>query len=166
MATPNRPDPRLDGRVLTYDPESIKAALKAYYKALSKLPYVEESDIVYPPAEGWPNITVSNFEPLGKTEAVIELLKHLPYLKNSDKEKGYAISFGTFPIDYSAAPFGEPIDMGKAKYFSPDLYWPEDMVKSWVVPLTVSEDSEWGNYWLLDTTDGIVTFCLLDIDHC
>ncbi|TGO70289.1 hypothetical protein BOTNAR_0002g00740 [Botryotinia narcissicola] len=157
MATSNEPDPRFDGQVLAYKPESIIAAIETYYKALSKLPYVEESDIFSPPTSGWPNITESNFAPLEKTNAVIDLLKHLPYLRNPDKEKGYAIAFGTFPIDYTAAPFREPIDIQEAKNFKPDLAWPEDAVKSWVIPLTMSEDNYWGNWWLLDTTDGTVT---------
>jgi len=154
METSNDPDPRFDGRILEYDFEAIQTSLSTYYKALSKLPYVEESDIIYPPDGGWLNITAANFEPLGKNEVVIELLKHLPYLRNPGKEKGYAISFGTFAIDYSAAPFTEPLDVNKAESRSPDLYWEEEKIKSWVVPLTVSEDNVWGSWWLLDVTDG------------
>lgn len=154
MATPNAPDPRFDGRVLVYDPEAIRIALSTYFQALSKLPYVDGSDILYPPSGGWPNITTSNLEPLEKNESVIEILKHLPYLRNPDKEKGYAISFGTFPIDYSAVPFVEPLDSDKAKHWSPDVYWPEERIKSWVIPLTTSLDNVWGSWWLLDTTDG------------
>ncbi|PVH84705.1 hypothetical protein DL98DRAFT_452781 [Cadophora sp. DSE1049] len=120
----------IDGRVLAYQPAAIKTALSTYYKALSKLPYIEESDILYPPDSGWPNITASNFAPLGKSESVIELLKHLPYLRNPGKEKGYAISFSTFAIDYSAAPFAEPLDVDKAESLSPDLYWPEKKLKN------------------------------------
>ncbi|CAG8954972.1 hypothetical protein HYFRA_00008661 [Hymenoscyphus fraxineus] len=157
MATSNGPDPRFGGRVLTYDPEAIKTALSTYYKALSKLPYVDESDIVYPPEGGWPNITASNFAPLGKTERVIELLKHLPYLRNNGKETGYAISFATFTIEYSAAPFTEPTDVEEADYWRPDLCWEEEPVKGWVVPLTMSEDNISGNWWLLDISDGTLT---------
>ncbi|KAH7321502.1 hypothetical protein BKA65DRAFT_82285 [Rhexocercosporidium sp. MPI-PUGE-AT-0058] len=157
MANPNAPDPRFDGRILAYDPEAIRTALSSYYTALSKLPYIEESDVIHPPSGGWPNITTSNFSPLGKDEVVIQLLKQLPYLRNPSKEKGYAISFGTFAIDYSAAPFTEPLDVKGAKDLSSDLYWPEENIRSWVVPLTISEDNVWGTWWLLDTTDGTVT---------
>jgi hypothetical protein len=148
----NAPDPQ---RVLVYNPEVIKIALSTYYKALSKLPYVEESDIIYPPDAGWPNVTASNLELLGKNETVIELLKFLPYIRNPGKEKGYAIGFGTFAIDYSAAPFGEPMDVEKAEgYLIPYLGSKEWEIPSWVVPLTVSEDNVSGTWWLLDTTDG------------
>lgn len=66
MAILNAPNPRFNGKVLVYDPEAIKTALSTYYKAISKLPYVDEHDIIYPPDGGWPNITVLNFEALGR----------------------------------------------------------------------------------------------------
>lgn len=138
-----------------YNPEAIKTALSTYYKALSKLPYVEEDDILYPPASGWPNITASNLEALGKNESVIELLKHLPYLRSSGTEKGYAIYFATFAMDYSGAPFGEPMDVERAvDRLVPFLGADEWEIPAWVVPLTVSEDNVWGTWWLIDTTDG------------
>jgi hypothetical protein len=155
MTTSNLPDPRFDNRVLTYDAEAIKTALSTYFYALSKLPYIEASDIVYPPATGWPNITTTNFAPLGKNETVIALLKHLPYLRNPGLPKGYAIAFETFAIDYSAAPFTEPLDGDAAEGWSPDQYEDDEgKIKSWVVPLTISQDQGSGCWWLLDTTDG------------
>ncbi|KAG9519614.1 hypothetical protein KCU93_g7973, partial [Aureobasidium melanogenum] len=158
MTIPNLPDPRFDNRVLIYDPEAIKTALSTYFQALSKLPYIEASDIVSPSAAGWPNITATNFAPLGKNETVIALLKHLPYLRNPGLPKGYAIALETFAIDYSAAPFTEPLDGDAAEGLSPDQYEDdEEKIKSWVVPLTMSQDQYSGCWWLLDTTDGTVT---------
>jgi hypothetical protein len=155
MTTPNPPDPRFDNRDLIYDPDAIKTALSTYLHALSKLPYIEASDIVYPPATGWPNISATNFAPLGKNETVIALLKHLPYLRNPGLPKGYAIAFETFAIDYSVAPFTEPLDGDAVAELSPDQYEDdEEKVKSWVVPLTMSQDGYSGCWWLLDTTDG------------
>jgi hypothetical protein len=155
MTTPNLPDPRFDNRVLIYDPEAIKTALSTYFHALSKLPYIEGSEIVYPPAAGWPNITATNFAPLGKNGTMIALLKHLPYLRNPGLPKGYTIAFATFAIDYSAAPFTEPLDEDAAEGLRPDQYEDEEeKVKSWVVPLTMSQDHYSGCWWLLDTTDG------------
>jgi hypothetical protein len=155
MTTPNLPDPRFDNRVLIYDPEAIKTALSTYFHALSKLPYIEASDIVFPSSAGWGNITATNFAPLGKNGTVIALLKHLPYLRNPGLPKGYTIAFETFAIDYSAAPFTEPLDGDAAQGLSPDQYeQDEEKIKSWVVPLTMSQDHYSGCWWLLDTTDG------------
>jgi hypothetical protein len=121
MTAPNLPDPRFDNRVLIYDPEAIKTALSTYFHALSRLPYIEASDIVSPSAAGWPNITATNFAPLGKNSTVIALLKHLPYLRNPGLPKGYTIAFETFAIDYSAALFTEPLDGDSAEAFSPSV---------------------------------------------
>jgi len=155
MTTRNLPDPRLDDRVLIYDPEAIKTALSTYYHALSKLPYIEASDIVFPSAAGWPNITATNFASLGKNDTVIALLKHLPYLRNPGLAKGYTIAFETFTIDYSVAPFTEPLDGDAMEKLTPDQYEDdEEKIKSWVVPLTMSRDQYSGCWWLLDTTDG------------
>lgn len=155
MTTLNLPDPRFEDRVLIYDPEAIRTALSTYYHALSKLPYIETSDIVSPPTAGWPNITVTNFAPLGKNETVVALLKHLPYLRNPGLPKGYAIAFETFAIDYSAAPFTEALDADAVEGLSPDQYEDEEgKIKSWAVPLTISQDQYSGSCWLLDTTDG------------
>jgi hypothetical protein len=101
----------LKGAVSTYDSNQIISALSEYHKALSKLPYVEEVDILCPPPSGWPNITKENFSPLGKTDEVIDLLKRLPYLRGDDGGgEGYAVYFGTFVIDYAHKPFATPID--------------------------------------------------------
>jgi hypothetical protein len=155
MTTPNLPDPRFGDRVLFYEPEAIQTALSAYFHALSRLPYIEASDIVSPSAAGWPNINATNFAPLGKNETVIALLKHLPYLRNPGLPKGYAIAFETFLIDYSAVPFTEPLDGDAAERLSPDQYEDDkEKIKSWVVPLTMSQDQDSGSWWLLDTTDG------------
>jgi hypothetical protein len=155
MTTTNLPDPRLGDRVLFYEPEAIQTALSAYFHALSRLPYIEASDIVFPSAAGWPNINETNFAPLDKNETVVALLKHLPYLRNPDLPKGYAIAFETFIIDYSVAPFTEPLDGDAAERLSPDQYEDDEKkIKSWVVPLTMSQDRDSGSWWLLDTTDG------------
>jgi hypothetical protein len=158
MTTPLLPDPGLKGALSTYDREAIIAALTEYYKALSKLPYLDEEDIVYPPPSGWPNITKENFDVLGKHDEVVELLKRLPYLKNpNDWGKGYLVSFATYAIDYSSEPFQPPVNMEKAKYYSPDFAYREEMVKPWVIPLTRPEDNVIGTYILLDITDGTTT---------
>jgi hypothetical protein len=155
MTTSNPPDPRFDNKILTYDPEAIKTALSTYYHALSKLPYIETFDIVTPPATGWPNITATNFAPLSKNDTVIALLKYLPYLRNPGLPKGYAIAFETFAIDYSIVEFMEAWEGDAVEELSPDQYEDdEEKIKSWVVPLTMSQDQGSGCWWLLDTTDG------------
>lgn len=150
------PDPRLDGAEPKYDPDSIVATITEHYQALSQLPFIDESDILYPPSGGWPNITEENFAPLGKTPEVIALLKRLPYLRNKNNEgKEYIIAFHTFVIDYSNPPYQVPLDEDTADGYSPDYYYGDDeKLPPWVIPLTRAEDNVWGVWLLLDTTDG------------
>jgi len=43
--------------------------------------YLRESDVIEPPEGGWPNITTDSLQDLGKTDEVISLLRHLPYIR-------------------------------------------------------------------------------------
>ncbi|KAK5657991.1 hypothetical protein OQA88_2545 [Cercophora sp. LCS_1] len=58
------------------------AAVKSYYEFLTKL-YLKDSQVIWPPAEGWPSITNVDsavIAPLAKSDEVLSLLAHLPYI--------------------------------------------------------------------------------------
>jgi hypothetical protein len=59
----------------------VATTLLDFYNFLALLPWLKPSDILEPPARGWPNISSDNFAPLHKNNTVIKLLKHLPYLR-------------------------------------------------------------------------------------
>jgi hypothetical protein len=42
--------------------------------------YLDEEQVLEPPEGGWPSITAQNLRGLGKTDEVIALLRHLPYI--------------------------------------------------------------------------------------
>ncbi|KAI5357710.1 hypothetical protein Slin15195_G035870 [Septoria linicola] len=63
---------------VTYSSTDAIEAISRYYQFLIDL-YLNKNDVEYPPEGGWPEITVENMRPLGKTDAVVELLKHIPY---------------------------------------------------------------------------------------
>lgn len=67
---------------ISYSREATIAAFKEYFLFLTEL-YLDPEQIVFPPEEGWEEITITNMQPLGKTDKVIELLRHLPYIKPS-----------------------------------------------------------------------------------
>ncbi|WPA98275.1 uncharacterized protein RHO25_002887 [Cercospora beticola] len=67
---------------ISYSREATIAAFKEYFLFLTEL-YLDPEQIVFPPTEGWEEITITNLRPLGKTDEVIELLRHLPYIKPS-----------------------------------------------------------------------------------
>jgi hypothetical protein len=75
-------------KAITYSREEAIAAITDYYKFLTRL-YLHESHVVYPPAGGWPAIL--NADPtvlqlLGKSDEVLALLAHLPYVTDETVE--------------------------------------------------------------------------------
>ncbi|PVH83224.1 hypothetical protein DL98DRAFT_585933 [Cadophora sp. DSE1049] len=65
---------------ITYSREQAIAAVRDYFEFLCQM-YMDESDVVEPPADGWPSITVDNLQDLDKSEEVVSLLRHLPYIR-------------------------------------------------------------------------------------
>ncbi|KAI0005595.1 hypothetical protein F4779DRAFT_598215 [Xylariaceae sp. FL0662B] len=74
--------PELDE--VTYSRDACVAAVRDYYEFLTKV-YLKDSQVIQPPEGGWPSIVNANpsiLENLGKTDEVISLLAHLPYLRS------------------------------------------------------------------------------------
>ncbi|KAK4508480.1 hypothetical protein PRZ48_002219 [Zasmidium cellare] len=69
--------PRLDE--ITYSRQVCIDAVRDYYKFLIQV-HLPEDCIDEPPEGGWPHITPEN-TPLGKTDEVVALLRHMPYLR-------------------------------------------------------------------------------------
>ncbi|KJX96519.1 hypothetical protein TI39_contig617g00011 [Zymoseptoria brevis] len=69
---------------VAYSHEAVILAVRDYYTFLTKM-YLDPSDIMEPPQCGWPEITRDSMRALGKTDEVIELLRHLPYFDGRSK---------------------------------------------------------------------------------
>jgi hypothetical protein len=135
----------------SYNREEIIATLTDFYEFLSKLPWLESRDILYPPEGGWPNITKENFAFLGKNEEVIALLRHLPYIRMDGKDQ-YVLAYSTFPCDYRRDYFQSPaFEKDNTPWEMPETGGRFEF-PSWVVPLTYGKSH--GDYLMLDTTDG------------
>lgn len=65
---------------IRYSRDVCVAAVRDYYNFLVKM-YLGESNIIEPPEGGWPNLTIESLQDLGKTDEVISLLRHLPYIR-------------------------------------------------------------------------------------
>ncbi|PPJ59775.1 hypothetical protein CBER1_04335 [Cercospora berteroae] len=64
---------------IAYSHESTVAAFKSYYEFLANM-YMDPDMIKTPPATGWAHITPESMQALGKSEKVITLQRHLPYV--------------------------------------------------------------------------------------
>lgn len=137
-------DPRLK-KPSTYSREAAISAITDLYESLTTLLYVEPTDILYPPPGGWPHITQENeaFASLNKTDEVIELLRHLPYL-DSRRNQWYIRPWST-ACDY--------VNKDPRKYLPvvPD----EFEFPPWVITLT--DSGRYGQSLIFDTSDGTRT---------
>ncbi|KAG9252571.1 uncharacterized protein F5Z01DRAFT_660968 [Emericellopsis atlantica] len=86
-------NPMEDLEGMSYSQEDTVRAFRDYYAFLAKM-YVDESLIINPPSGGWPSITKERYRGMGKTDVVIELLRHLPYL---DEFSGDFLAVQTAP---------------------------------------------------------------------
>lgn len=69
---------------VTYSRRRTIAAVTDYYNFLTKL-YLKDSQVMHPPATGWPSIVNASLNTrlsLGKSEEVFKLLAHLPYIRS------------------------------------------------------------------------------------
>lgn len=67
--------------------QAIVEPITSFYKLLSTFPYLPASDILTPPAAGWPKRDIANFCKLGKTDYVVEILKRLPYIRTDSNRE-------------------------------------------------------------------------------
>lgn len=71
---------------IIYTQEATVAAVRGYCAFLSEM-YLKESFVLVPPKDGWPFIIVEDMRALCKTDKVISLLRHLPYISSADEHK-------------------------------------------------------------------------------
>lgn len=75
--------------------ETIDAVLRCYLAVVNQ-PYLDDSALIIPPAEGWSDTDIE-----GKNDAVLDLLRHLPYLRADDRSQRLLLHWETIPICYT-----------------------------------------------------------------
>ena len=82
----------------------IVDALTEFYKQLIKHPYMDGTALKIPPSSGWETINFVALRELGKSEAVVELLRHLPYLEAAGIYEKLLVQYETVAIAYTQNP--------------------------------------------------------------
>lgn len=129
-------------------PEAVASGLQSYfYFLLDALPRLKtpsggNSHLILPaPSDGWPDVTSEKLAILGKSDAVLDVLRHLPKFKADSEGNNVLAPHGTGMRDYAE----------EAK--SGNIHVEEWMgLPAHVVPLTYAGRD--GNWWLLDTERG------------
>lgn len=95
--------------------EKAISSILAFYTLLTQLPYIPADKLVLPPAGGWPTNIKENSEDIGKkgvldeyglrncgkTDSVIDILRHLPYLQQSFYGECWTLMYKTRHINYA-----------------------------------------------------------------
>ncbi|KAK4211541.1 hypothetical protein QBC37DRAFT_426834 [Rhypophila decipiens] len=76
-----------------YSREATVAAVRDYYALLTDM-YLDPADVLSPPPPpsggdrdgGWPSSTIDRLECMGKTTSVLDLLRHLPYIRGEEDD--------------------------------------------------------------------------------
>lgn len=82
----------------------IVDALTAFYKQVIKHPHLDDAALKIPPSPGWETIDSDALRELGKSEAVMELLRHLPYLEADGRYEKLLVQYETVAIAYTQHP--------------------------------------------------------------
>lgn len=81
--------------------DKIVKIISAFYDFLVAHKNLPASAIKTPPSEGWPEEYRQAFRKLGKSEDVVNLLSHLPYIETDGAElRIWEMIYETKPIDY------------------------------------------------------------------
>ena len=82
----------------------VADALTAFYKQVVRFPHLDDAALSIPPSAGWEIVDSAALWELGKSEAVIELLRHLPYLEAAGRYDKLLVQYETVAIAYTKNP--------------------------------------------------------------
>lgn len=87
---------------IIYWPQELGAIFLDFYKFLATLHYKPEN-LKVPPPEGW-SFSPEFHAELGKSDLVIQTLRHLPYFAIDDKERSAHVHYKCWLIDFTTCP--------------------------------------------------------------
>ncbi|KAI0206819.1 hypothetical protein F4808DRAFT_8412 [Astrocystis sublimbata] len=139
---------------MAYDRDAIAARITKYYKLLEEMAYLDPADIQYPPPEGWNDdqLAVDILRALNRSDKVIDLLRHLPYIGRERNKPEWEIYPETRPISYlrdswllknQTAESCADKGLHRLAIMPDDVDWPSGMIS-----LTFGRES---TFWIIDT---------------
>lgn len=152
-------------REVTYSRDTTVAAVRDYYTFLTQM-YLDKNLVKEPPTGGWPSITPESMRGLGKTNKVISLLRHLPYIDSPCSDDGPNVvpdcMFADWKTRVEEQENGFQPDSGASEYarISSEGIGNYEDVPPHVIGLTW--DSEERYCFLLDTELGIIHWVQCD----
>ncbi|KAH4855048.1 hypothetical protein HBI24_147200 [Parastagonospora nodorum] len=143
---------------MSYDRDVVVNCIKRHYELLVKAAYFDPAEVLYPPDEGWSDekLAVDVLCAFRRSEDVIDLLRHLPYIKQLDGHDTDEVYLYTQHMSYlrEAWPF-KSLDpkFCRQKQLADELLmptageWPGEYIS-----LTRDQHATW---WVIDTAKGL-----------
>lgn len=146
-----------------YSRDATISAVHSFYTFLTTLPKLSASSILTPPPDGWTDISATSHAILHKDATVIDLLRHLPYIRE-DNEGSKQISYETSAIRFNEEAVKWYLDKAKEREENGWKWSPMEallepagagIIPEYVVCLTTGK--RYGSWLLCDTRAGTIT---------
>ncbi|RYP67029.1 hypothetical protein DL771_007448 [Monosporascus sp. 5C6A] len=143
----------------TYSHNAAVTAITSFYEMVMRAHSEKAGELRYPPPGGWPQITQEPFAALGKTDTVIELMRHIPYIQATRWGGEVHIMNQTVAVNYiddsycqdMARRSQEMRDAGKEREGGENPIGPDVLCLA-----DRGEECEYGYDILIDTKNGVV----------
>ncbi|KAJ8108633.1 hypothetical protein OPT61_g8038 [Boeremia exigua] len=144
---------------MAYDRDVVVNCFKRHYKLLVKAAYFDPAEILYPPDEGWSDekLAADVLRTFGRSEEVIDLLRHLPYIKQLDGDVKDELYFESRHLSYlrDTWPFRYlTVENCQGKQLFDKLLMPSP--EDWPAGFIALTQDIYGTWWIFDTAKGII----------
>ncbi|OAG17367.1 hypothetical protein CC77DRAFT_1052878 [Alternaria alternata] len=138
-----------------YDRDVVVNCIKRHYDLLVRIAYLDPDVILHPPPGGWSDeqLAVDTLKERKRSERVIDLLRHMPYLsKNKDTVGKYEVYIETDACTY----------LRNHGWFKDEYRDPYGLMMPWnseqdspagFIPLSMGNAA---TVWMVDTDEGII----------
>ena len=137
---------------ITYSRDEVVSELTSFYEFLVEL-YLPSSALKYPPP------TPEYLAFMKENDTVVDLIRHIPFIRPDEDSEPYQIYEKTSAVDYNGGTFHGIASLDKPY---PDVADPlEEMttLPSHVVTFAKTSGGRDGYYIFLDTERGTITYC-------
>ena len=129
----------------------------SFYKFVTNL-HIPSSEFMQAPPDGWPSITPERYAWLEKDPAVIDLMRHLPYIYKEDYHYSYEIFPLTAVVDYNGPLVQSIVEAEQAdKYAIEPMEEFHRQVPSYMLTLAAETSGADGCWTFVNTKEGTIT---------
>lgn len=144
---------------MAYDRDVVVHCIKRHYELLLNAAYFDPAEVRYPLEEGWSDeqLAVDVLRVFGRSEEVIDLLRHLPYVKQLDGDDKDEVYFETQHLSYmrDTWPFQSLVaEERQGQNLSDKLLMPRP--ENWPAGFISLTRDRFATWWIIDTAKGII----------